>query len=147
LNDYTTLNPKVDALKAYLSVPMITNRSVERAKLMAQTIQRAGYELASPWVIGPIENVDPKVLNVFQRDKKGAETADVIVADVSAPSTGVGMELMAAYTARKRIILVARRGSVHSRMLSHMDRKELIEFDDENELADRLFEALTSPGS
>jgi nucleoside 2-deoxyribosyltransferase len=130
-------------MKAYLSVPMITNRALDRAKLMAQVIERAGYELVSPWVIGPIEQVDTKTINVFQRDKKGAETADVIVADVSAPSTGVGMELMAAYTAKKRVILVARKGSVHSRMLSHMDRKELIEFEDESELAERLFDALT----
>ncbi len=122
---------------------MITNRALERAELMAQAITRAGYELASPWVIGPIEQVDQKEVNVFQRDKMGAETADVVVADVSSPSIGVGMEIMAAYVANKKIILVAKRGSVHSRMLSHMDRKELIEFDDEKELARRLSDALT----
>ncbi len=126
---------------------MIANRALERAKLMAQSIMKAGYEVTSPWVVGPIEKVDPKLVNVFLRDKEGAETADVIVADVSEPSTGVGMEIMAAYMANKRIILVAKRGSVHSRMLSHMDRKELIEFDDERDLADRLFLALRRPGT
>ncbi len=117
---------------------MITNRALERAKLIAQTIKEAGYELASPWVIGPIEKSDPRLLNVFLRDKNGAESSDVLVADVSVPSTGVGMEIMAAYLAKRRIVLVAKRGSVVSRMLQHMDRKELIEFDDERSMAAQL---------
>ncbi len=129
-------------MKAYLSVPMITNRALDRAKLIAETIEEAGYELASPWVIGPIEKVDPRLLNVFFRDKNGVETSDVLVADVSVPSTGVGMEIMAAYQANRRIVLVARRGSVLSRMLQHMDRKELIEFDDERLMAAQLLATL-----
>ncbi len=48
--------------KAYLSVPMIANRSLDRARLMAEVIEEAGYKLASLWVIGPIENPDPRVL-------------------------------------------------------------------------------------
>ena len=130
-------------MKAYLSVPMIANRALERARLMAAVIEKAGYDLMSPWVVGPIETADPKVLNVFQRDKKGAEDSDVIVADVSEPSTGVGMEIMAAYIAGRRIVLVARKGSRHSQMLSHMEGAELIEFGDERELEAKLFQVLT----
>ena len=114
---------------------------------MASVIRKAGYDLSSPWVIGPIENVDARVVNVFERDKKAAETSDLFVADVSTPSTGVGMEIMAAYIAKKRIVLVAKRGSPHSRMLSHMDGKELIEFEDERELESKLFEALAHRGT
>ena len=131
---------------AYLSVPMITNRALDRAELMAEAIKKAGYELASPWVVGPVENHDPRVLNVFFRDKNGAESSDVLVADVSAPSTGVGMEIMAAYLARKRIILVAKRGSVVSRMLQHMDRRELIEFEDDKSMARQLLIRLRRDG-
>src|SRR2546425_10858668 len=100
---------------------MIANRALGRARLMAEMIEKAGYELASPWVIGPIENSDPRVLNVFLRDKKGAESSDVLVADVSVPSTGGGMELMAAYLAKKRIVVVAEKESVVSRRLDHTD--------------------------
>ena len=102
--------------------------------MMAEVIEEAGYELASPWVIGPIENTDPRVLNVFLRDRKGAESSDVLVADVSTPSTGVGMEIMAAYLAKK--------GSVVSRMLQHMDGRELIEFEDEESMARQLLTTL-----
>ena len=131
-------------MKAYLSVPMISNRALDRARLMAEVIEEAGYELASPWVIGPIENPDPRLLNVFIRDRKGAESSDVLVADVSAPSTGVGMEIMAAYFAKKRIVLVAKKGSAVSRMLQHMDGRELIEFEDEESMARQLLATLRS---
>jgi 2'-deoxynucleoside 5'-phosphate N-hydrolase len=129
-------------LKVYLSVPMITNRALDRARLMAQAIAKAGCELASPWVIGAIENPDPRVLNIFLRDKNGAQTSDILVADVSLPSTGVGMEIMAAYIAKKRIVLVAKKGSVVSRMLQHMDRRELIEFEDEDSMSKQLLAVL-----
>jgi len=66
----------------------------------------------------------------------------VLVADVSTPSTGVGMEIMAAYLAKKRVVLVAKRGSVVSRMLQHMDGRELIEFEDEESMARQLLTTL-----
>lgn len=116
-------------MKVYLSVPMIANRALPRAQLMARAIREAGYEVSSPWVLGPIENADPSVVNVFRRDMEGAEGCDILVADVTEPSVGVGMEIMAAYKAGRRVILVAKKGKVTSRMLSHMDGKETVEYD------------------
>jgi|GEM_PF-222246 2-iminobutanoate/2-iminopropanoate deaminase len=133
-------------MKVYLSVPMIANRALERASLVAEVIRSCGHELVSPWVLGEIERSQPGSVNIFQRDMKGAEGCDIIVADVSQPSTGVGMELMAAYKAGRRIITLAKRGSTISRMLMHMDGKEMIEFDDDTQLARKLAEALRRPG-
>jgi hypothetical protein len=113
---------------------MIANRALERAQLMAKAIQDAGHLVTSPWVLGPIEHASPSKVNVFQRDKDGAERCDILVADVSEPSTGVGMEIMAAYKAKRRVVLVMKKGKVTSRMLQHMDRKEVVEFEDEAEL-------------
>jgi len=121
-------------LKVYLSVPMIANRALERAKLMAKAIGDSGHEVTSPWVLGPIERSGHASVNVFERDTRGAETCDCLVADVSEPSIGVGMEIMAAYNAGRRIVLVMKRGSVTSRMLLHMDRKETVEYDDDSEV-------------
>ena len=101
---------------------------------MARAIHDAGHQVTSPWVLGPIERSNPSVVNVFHRDKEGAEGCDILVADVSEPSIGVGMEIMAAYKSGRRVIVVAKRGNVTSRMLQHMDRKETLEFDDDGEL-------------
>ena len=129
-------------MKVYLSVPMIANRALERANAMAKAITDAGHTITSPWVLGPVESADPKVVDVFQRDTRATEESDAIVADVTEPSIGVGMELMAAYKAGKRIVLVAKKGKVTSRMLLHMDRKETVEYDDESEIYQALRLAL-----
>jgi hypothetical protein len=120
---------------------MIANRALLRARLMAKAIEDAGHEVISPWVLGPIEHASTAV-DVFQRDKNAAEECDILVADVSEPSIGVGMEIMAAYKMRRRIILVSKKGKVTSRMLQHMDRREAIEFDGDDELYGLLKRAL-----
>lgn len=125
-------------MEVYLSVPMIANRALDRAKIIAKAIEDSGHHISSPWVLGPIENSNPSVVNVFQRDKEGAEGSDILVADVTEPSIGVGMEIMAAYKASRRVILVVRRGKVTSRMLEHMDRKETLEYEREGEIYDGL---------
>ena len=131
-------------MRVYLSVPMIANRALPRALLLAQAIRDAGHEVSSPWVLGPIESHGPSAVNVFQRDRAGAEGCDVLVADVTEPSIGVGMEIMAAYGAGRRIILVERRGRVTSRMLSHMDRKETVEYARDEEVYPALKRLLSA---
>jgi nucleoside 2-deoxyribosyltransferase len=121
-------------LDVYLSVPMIMNRAVERALLMAKAIEDSGHRVSSPWVLGPIEKSDKAVVDVFQRDRKGAEACDILVADVTEPSIGVGMEIMAAYKAGRRIVLLVKKGRVTSRMLQHMDRKETLEYESDSDV-------------
>jgi len=41
---------------------------------------------------------------------------------------------MAAYKAGRRVILVSKKGRVVSRMLLHMDRKEALEYENEDEI-------------
>jgi len=121
-------------LKVYLSVPMIANRALPRAELMAKAIRDSGHEVSSPWVLGLIERSNPSSVDVFARDKKGAEECDALVADVTEPSVGVGMEIMAAHEAGRRIILVMKKGKVISRMLSHMDGKETLEYGEDEDV-------------
>ena len=123
---------------------MIANRALERARIIAKAIEDSGHHISSPWVLGPIENSNPSVVNVFQRDKDGAEGSDILVADVTDPSIGVGMEIMAAYKAGRRVILVVRKGKATSRMLQHMDRKEVLEYEGESEIYVRLRSLLSN---
>jgi hypothetical protein len=132
-------------LKVYLSVPMIANRALSRARLMARAITDSGNELTSPWVLGQMGETASAV-NVFHRDRIGSETCDVLVADVTEPSIGVGMEIMAAYKAGRRIVLVTKKGNVTSRMLQHMDRRETVEYVDESEVYEGLTRLLENAG-
>ena len=129
-------------MKVYLAVPMIANRALPRAQLLAKAIRDSGHELSSPWVLGPVERAGTAGVNVFMRDKKGAEDCDVLVADITEPSIGVGMEIMAAYDAGRKVILVAKKGRVTSRMLSHMDRKETLEYEADDDVYQGLVRLL-----
>lgn len=125
-------------MRIYLSVPIVANRDANRARAMAEAIRDSGHEVSSPWVLGPTEQYDNSSVDIFERDRLGVERSDAIVADVSRPSIGVGMELMAAYHAGKRIIVTMKRGSVVSGMVAFMAPKESIEFDDETDLYSSL---------
>ena len=129
-------------MKVYLSAPMIANRALPRAQLIAKAITDAGHTITSPWVLGPIEKADRRLVDVFQRDTLATEESDAIVADVTEPSIGVGMELMAAYKAHRRVIIVVKKGKVTSRMLTHMDNKETVEYEDEQEIYPALLRIL-----
>ena len=114
-------------LKVYLSVPMIANRALNRAELMARAITDSGNEVSSPWDMGPVERGGRGSVDVFRRDTEGAEGCDLLVADVSNPRSGVGMEIMAAHKAGRKVVLVARTGQATSWMLRHMDNKETVD--------------------
>ena len=129
-------------MNVYLSVPMITNRAVSRAQVMAKAITDSGHTVISPWVLGPIEKKGPGLVDVFRRDTEAVEGSDAIVADVTEPSIGVGMELMAAYKAKKKIFIVVKKGNATSTMLMNMDRKFTVEYSDEREVYGALRRAL-----
>ena len=112
---------------------MIANRALSRAKLMAKAIEDSGNVVTSPWVLGQLEKSASQV-NVFERDRLGSESCDVLVADVTEPSIGVGMEIMAAYKAGRRVVLISKKGNITSRMLQRMDRKETLEYEHESEV-------------
>jgi nucleoside 2-deoxyribosyltransferase len=131
------------ALKVYLSVPMIANRALPRAELMAKAIRDSGHDVSSPWVLGPLERPSSGGENIFDRDQHGAEQSDVLVADITEPSIGVGMEIMAAYKAGRRVIVVAKKGRVTSMMLRQMENKETLEYNDESEIYPGLVGLLT----
>jgi len=105
---------------------------------MAKAIKDSGHEVASPWNLDPNEVSSPSVANVFERDRVGSESADVMVADATDPSTGVGMEVMAAYKAGRRIIIVSKKNKKISKMLEDMNRKERIEYNAEAEIYQKL---------
>lgn len=129
-------------MRVYLSVPIIANNSLDTAKVIAKAIAASGHELASPWVLTDGEARPSPTVNIFERDTSAVEKCDAVVADVSRPSTGVGMEVMAAHLAGKRIILVAAEGATVSRMLTDMRSAEWVWFSDEGSLVRGLREKL-----
>lgn len=124
--------------KVYLSVPLISNRDMRTALELAGAIKSSGHELISPWVVNEDPNDGLNESGVFERDTNAVLRCDKIVADVSIPSLGVGMEVMLAHTSGKRVICVHRQGTRVSWMVRGMPAAILIEFRDGQDLKEKL---------
>lgn len=59
--------------------------------------------------------------SVYQRDMKWIDEADVVVAEVSTPSHGVGYEIAYAVTKNKPVLCLAREGVKVSKMITGND--------------------------
>lgn len=112
----------------YLAVPLIGGRDLESARKIAEIIRRLGHKLVSDWVIAqdPGWGLTPEA--VYRRDTQGVRECDSLVAEVSTPSHGVGMEIMLAHTLGKRVVCVCHKGTKLSRLLWGMPNIEIIEY-------------------
>jgi len=124
--------------KVYLSVPLIANRDVRTARRIAKIIEAAGHKIISPWVLKRDPNGNLTKAEVFKRDTNGVRGCDVIVAEASTPSHGIGMELMLAHILGKRIICVYRSGTKLSWMIQGLPNAVLIEYKNERDLRKKL---------
>jgi len=124
--------------KVYLSVPIIANRDTRTALEIAGVIRSTGHELISTWVLKEDPNGGLTETGVFERDTNGVRGCDIIVADVSTPSLGVGMEVMLAHTLGKGVICVYRQGTRLSWMVKGLPGAVLIEFKDVRDLREKL---------
>ena len=99
--------------------------------------------VASEEVTAHGEPLDPAA--IFTRDLGWIEEADVLVAEVSVPSTGVGYEIAAARHRFDRPVICLYRGG-HTKRCSAMVAGdagvELIEYGDASEMLERLRSAL-----
>lgn len=134
-------------MKIYLAVPIIAHRQLEKAKTIAKVIRSLGHELVSTWVINENPGFSLPATNVFERDLGGVKKSDILVADVSQGSHGVGMEIMAAYLYRKRIVLLYEEGARVSHMLLGVPNALLLSYGSLEDMEAKLRSALRKASS
>jgi nucleoside 2-deoxyribosyltransferase len=125
-------------MKVYLAVPIVAHREVDKAKIIANLIRSLGHEIISTWVLGEDPGFSMPTTSVFERDLNGVKRCDILVAEVSKGSHGVGMEVMAAYFFGKPIILLFEEGSRVSHMLLGVPGARLIKYRSQSELITKL---------
>jgi len=128
--------------KVYLSVPIIAHRNIKLARTIADIIVTMGFELTSYWVIDDDPGFSKSSEFVYNRDINTLSNSDIIVADVSNPSVGVGMEIMFSKIHNKHIICLHQKGKPLSRMLNGIPEKILIEYKKLKELKETLSQSL-----
>ena len=96
----------------YLAVPLVSNRDNTLAKAICKILKDVGYEIISEWVLWDDPNPNLKPGEIYQRDYQAIESCDLLVAEISKPSIGVGMEIMLAKTFGKKILCVNKETSI-----------------------------------
>lgn len=109
-------------MRVYLAAAMTNpERDTSVVEEVLRALSEAGHEVLTPHVIGEVEDPCAGRLSdaqLAQRDLSWLQQADCLVAEVSTPSHGVGIEVMAALNAGKPVFAIAREKARVSRLLS-----------------------------
>lgn len=110
----------------YLSAPIIKKglRKDEFCSTVVRVIEDLGHNIFAPQLLGPAK---PDV--IYRRDVDNLRMSDFLIAEVSNPSLGVGMEIMLAIELVKPILMFHEfdAGPI-SKMVLGADGKVLLEY-------------------
>lgn len=109
-------------MRVYLACAMTNpERDTRVVEEVLRALGEAGHEVLTPHVVGGVEQAADGLLSdedLAQRDLAWLAQADCLVAEVSTPSHGVGIEVMAALNAGKPVLAIAHQQARVSRLLS-----------------------------
>ncbi len=125
-------------MKVYLAVPIVGSRDLNTARTVAHVISGLGHEVTSPWVLDEDSGYMLPECEIFNRDLEAVKASDIIVAEVTLPSHGVGMEVMAAYFHGVRIILLRKNETRVSRMLLGVPGVMILDYASPREMLAKL---------
>lgn len=138
-------------MKVYLAAPMLgVRRALGTVKALAKALTEEGYVLLTPHVVDVVLDVERGMSpeEIFERDVRLLEEADVLVAEVSYPSLGVGFEIAYALLKGKRVLAFCHRGRLGktSALIRGIrdDRFKLLTYDDSNDAVQKLLSELES---
>jgi len=137
----------------YLAAPMLGVReALPAVRFIAARLAERGHEILTPHVLEDVLDVEKGVApeEVYRRDVRLLEEADVVVAEISYPSLGVGFEVAYALLRGKRVIALCREDRLHRtsaliRGIQHPNFT-LIVYRDEADAAERLLRELERSG-
>ncbi len=118
---------------AYLSGPIIhqQKRKEDFYRLVVSTLEELDVDIFAPQFLPPAPAEE-----IYQRDVHNVRSCDFLVAEVSSPSHGVGMEIMLAIELQKPILLFQHANSEKlSRMVLGADGKVLFIYDELDEVS------------
>jgi len=93
---------------------MIAFRDIGKAQAIANIIVGMGHKIVSQWVLRE-EKANPR--HIYWRDVNGVRRSEGLIAEVTYPSLGIGMEVMLAITMGKPVLALYQRGARVSKML------------------------------
>ena len=120
----------------YLSAPIIHkgSRKDEFCTQILNLLEEQGLTVFAPQFLGPAEPEE-----IYRRDVYNVRMCDVLLAEVSNPSLGVGMEIMLAIEHMKPVLMFFQ-GEIESlsKMVRGADGKVLIEYSNLSDVEEKL---------
>jgi nucleoside 2-deoxyribosyltransferase len=129
-------------MKIYLALPVVTGRDTDipYGEILAE-LQAQGHSVLTQHLLDPIhlnqERACPRPF-IFQRDLHWLKEADLFVAEVSLPSTGVGYEICQALHWGKPMVCLAQENRFVSAMVEGNPAVNLIRYDSNEEVRQHL---------
>jgi len=122
-------------LKIYLAVPLSYNRDQLLAAALAESFEKLGHQITSKWVLDKDPSWGLTYLQIAQRDFRALDESEALVAEISAPSHGVGMEIQFAIDKGKAVICLRRpdakvsgliAGTPSISVITYLDREDAV---------------------
>lgn len=124
-------------IRVYLAVPIVNYYNRELTQVLGKLLEGLDFDISSRWVLeGKDVSTSPK--DIFYRDISAVKESDILLAEVSQPSHGVGMEVMQAYVSNKMIIMAAREDSNLSYLLTGIPDAIILRYSDYKDLEEKL---------
>ena len=121
-------------MRIYLAGAMThTGRDLDAIRTLLECLEREGHDVPTRHVADPLgRDVEPMMTDadVARRDLGWVASCDALVAEVSTPSHGVGVEVATALANRKPVLLAYRHGTVVSRLLLGLHGVEVFAYAD-----------------
>lgn len=119
-------------MKAYITCPVShTNKRLGLLQIIEKIAKKNSIDYFVIQVGGT-----PK--EIFNRDKKQLESCEIIIAEVSERSHGVGIELGIAYKQGLKAILLIEKGNFVTKLAQGMPNTKIIEYKNIEDLEKKL---------
>ena len=120
-------------MKAYITCPLANSKDKLHLLPVVEAAAKAEGLDTFVFIIGGAPPVE-----IFERDYNQIKSSDLIIAEVSEPSHGVGIEIGLSYALGLKRILLVEEGRRLSSLLQGMPDTIIIEYKDVEELIDKL---------
>ncbi len=125
-------------MRIYLAAAMThAGRDLEAIRTLLGCLEADGHHVPTRHVADPLgREVEGELADseVARRDLAWVAGCDALVAEVSTPSHGVGVEVAAALSGNKPVLLTYRRGATVSRLLLGLPAVETFAYGDAGEI-------------
>ncbi len=129
--------------RVFLAAPFTFNFEAEFLDHIEEFLMGLGYSVIVPHDFANDDVSDEEIRRQIHTDLAQVENSDILIADVTKPSHGVGMEILHAHKLGKRVILIAQSGTRISSM-ARVHSHNTLEYNNSEELKQKLESCLQS---